>query len=173
MTDTAPDPLPRRMTPEQLAAKMWNAARTETIESGPGPCGPTWRELGEREKEYGPRVDRARTIVMAQAAIRELGLSQHDRDAARLVAVAAERERIRAGVTTLKVTLARPGNGPAHAKAVEVVPLPALLRVLGAKPGSARAEDNAGGPQEAGDGDGTPGTPETPGTPIEARKEGS
>lgn len=46
-------------------------------------------------------------------------------------AVAAERERIRSAADGLKFTLFRPGNGPAHTQALDVVPLEALLGILG------------------------------------------
>ena len=45
-------------------------------------------------------------------------------------AVAAERERIRAAADDLKVTFWRPGNGPAHTQALDVVPLTDLLGLL-------------------------------------------
>ncbi len=46
-------------------------------------------------------------------------------------AVAAERGRIRSAAEALKFTLFRPGNGPAQAQALDVVPLadlPGLLK---------------------------------------------
>ena len=46
-------------------------------------------------------------------------------------AVSAERERIRAGAEALRVTLFRPGNGPAHGQWVDVVAWDALVKVIG------------------------------------------
>ena len=70
--------------------------------------------------------------------------------------VEAERERVRSAAEGMKVTLTRPGNGPAHAQAVEVVPLPALLRLLGPEPGNDGREAVAGTRIEAAGGDETP-----------------
>jgi hypothetical protein len=59
-------------------------------------------------------------------------------------AAADERERIRAGAGSLKVTLSRPGNGPAQAQALEVVPLEGLLGLLAG--GGAVDVEPEGGP---------------------------
>lgn len=45
-------------------------------------------------------------------------------------AVKAERDRIRSAAEGLKVTLYRPGNGPAQTQAIDVVPLADLLGLL-------------------------------------------
>ena len=65
-------------------------------------------------------------------------------------ALEAERERIRAAAGGLAVTLTRPGNGPAHGQAIDVVPLPVLLRLLGPEPASGQAETGTREPREAG-----------------------
>jgi hypothetical protein len=43
---------------------------------------------------------------------------------------AAERKRIREAVDALKFTLFRPGNGPAHTEAMDVVPMEGLIGFL-------------------------------------------
>ncbi len=48
----------------------------------------------------------------------------------------AERERIRSAAEALKFTLFRPGNGPAHTQALDVVPLADLLGLLGDEEGN-------------------------------------